>query len=78
MVGLVIILLLVAGAGVTYVHLLKTGRIKYNQYDRRRQGMLRAGDLAPDLLLTTFQGEPLRLSSLWKNKPLVLVFASCT
>lgn len=78
MVGLAVVILLIAGAGGTYLYLLKTARIKYNQYDRRREGSLRAGGAAPDVRLTTLQGTPLQLSSLWKSKPLVVIFASCT
>ncbi len=39
---------------------------------------LRVGDQAPDVELTRYDGSRLRLSSLWAEKPVVLVFGSCT
>ena len=69
----------VALCGLTYVELMKKGYIRYNKYDRRVRGTLRAGDAAPDLELTRYDGTPVRLSSLWSDgKPLFLVFGSCT
>ena len=32
------------------------------------------GDLAPDLEIKTAENQPIRLSSLWAGKPLLLVF----
>jgi len=69
----------VALGGLVYMQLLKKGWIRYNEYDRREEGRLQVGDMAPDLELTTYDGAPLRLSSLWGDgKPLFLVFGSCT
>ncbi len=68
---------LVAG-GFTYMKLVELGFVRYNKWDRRVRGTLRVGDPAPDLELTRYDGAPLRLSSLWARKPLVLVFGSCT
>jgi hypothetical protein len=61
-----------------YMKLVEHGFVRYNRWDRRVRGTLRAGDLAPDLELTRYDGRTLRLSSLWAKKPVVLVFGSCT
>jgi hypothetical protein len=65
--------------GAGYVYAVRKGWIRYNEYDRRAEGRLRVGDVAPDLDLTMYDGSPARLSSLWGHgKPLFLVFGSCT
>jgi hypothetical protein len=66
-----------AGFGVWYV-LVREGILRYNKYDRRERGTLKAGDPAPDLALATYDGGTVRLSELWREKPVVLVFGSCT
>ena len=66
-----------AGFGVWYV-LVREGILRYNKYDRRERGTLKAGDAAPDLALTAYEGSTLRLSELWRERPVVLVFGSCT
>jgi peroxiredoxin len=44
-----------------------------------RKGTLKPGDTAPDLNVQMLEGkEPLALSGLWANKPVVLVFGSYT
>ena len=69
----------IALGGAGYMYAVRRAWIKYNKYDRRAEGRLRVGDVAPDLALLTYAGEPLRLSSLWGDgKPLFLVFGSCT
>ena len=35
---------------------------------------LGAGDIAPDLTLTSDEGQPVYLSGLWRERPLVLLF----
>ena len=65
-------------AGFTYFQLVKAGVLRYNKYDRRERGSLRVGASAPDLTLTMYDGSPLRLSELWKSRPMFLVFGSCT
>jgi hypothetical protein len=65
------------GFGVWYV-LVREGILRYNKYDRRERGTLKAGDAAPDLALSTFEGGTVRLSELWRERPVVLVFGSCT
>ena len=72
--------LLAVGAigGLVYLELLEKGYVRYNKWDRRVRGTLRVGDPAPDVELTRYDGTPLRLSSLWETKPVVLVFGSCT
>jgi hypothetical protein len=67
-----------AGGFYGYVKLVERGYLRYNEWDRRVRGTLRAGHQAPDLELTTYSGEPLRLGSLWESRPVVLVFGSCT
>jgi hypothetical protein len=69
----------VSAAGFfVYMKLVEHGFIRYNKWDRRVRGTLRAGDQAPDLELVRYDGSHLRLSSLWGKKPVVLVFGSCT
>lgn len=68
----------VAALGLAYKKLVEHGFVRYNKWDRRVRGTLRAGDPAPDLELTRYDGSAVRLSTLWKAKPVVLVFGSCT
>lgn len=75
---------LVAGAAclgvlwLGYMKLVEKGFVRYNKWDRRVRGTLRQGDVAPDLELVRYDGTPVRLSSLWADKPVALVFGSCT
>jgi hypothetical protein len=68
----------VAASGLAYRKLVEHGFVRYNKWDRRVRGTLRAGDPAPDVELTRYDGSSVRLSTLWKAKPVVLVFGSCT
>lgn len=75
----------VAGAGVLgvagfygYYQLVKAGVLRYNKYDRRERGTLNVGDAAPDLALPLYAGGEVKLSELWRARPVVLVFGSCT
>jgi cytochrome oxidase Cu insertion factor (SCO1/SenC/PrrC family) len=68
----------VAAGGLAYRKLVEHGFVRYNKWDRRVRGTLRAGDPAPDVELTRYDGSSVRLSDLWKAKPVVLVFGSCT
>ncbi len=61
-----------------YMKLVEEGFIRYNKWDRRVRGTLRVGDQAPDVELARYDGSPLRLSTLWRERPVVLVFGSCT
>jgi hypothetical protein len=61
-----------------YYLLVREGILRYNKYDRRERGTLRVGDAAPDLTLAGYDGSTVRLSELWRAKPVVLVFGSCT
>jgi cytochrome oxidase Cu insertion factor (SCO1/SenC/PrrC family) len=46
--------------------------------DRRREGDLKVGDLAPDFTVQTLQGDQtVKLSDL-RGKPVTLIFGSCT
>lgn len=76
-------LLVLAGVGGALVYgywwALKNAWIPYNEYDIRSAGMLRVGDLAPDLELAGAQGGlPSRLSDYYRSKPLVVTFGSYT
>jgi len=69
----------VAAAGlVGWYSLVRAGVLRYNKYDRRERGALKVGDAAPDLVLARYEGGTVRLSELWREKPVVLVFGSCT
>lgn len=66
-------------AGAAYMYAVRKAWIRYNKYDRRMEGRLRVGDIAPDLQLALYDGSAARLSSFWGDgKPLFLVFGSCT
>lgn len=78
-------LLIVAGLAVLgvagfygYYQLVKAGILRYNKYDRRERGTLKVGDQAPDLALPLYEGGEVKLSELWRARPVVLVFGSCT
>jgi hypothetical protein len=78
-------LLWAAGLGVLgavgfygYYQLVKAGLLRYNKYDRRERGKLQVGDQAPDLALPLYAGGEVKLSELWRARPVVLVFGSCT
>lgn len=58
---------------------MKRGYIRIDEYDIRSEGVLREGDLAPDLELERLDGTGrVRLSDLHAGKPLVLLFGSYT
>ena len=61
-----------------YYQLVKAGILRYNKYDRREKGALKVGDQAPDLALPLYAGGEVKLSELWRERPVVLVFGSCT
>ena len=65
-------------AFVGYTKLIEGAWIKYNKWDRRERGTLRVGQQAPDLELPLLEGGTVRLSELWRERPVVLVFGSCT
>jgi hypothetical protein len=64
--------------GGAYYLAVRQGWLRYNKYDRREQGTIRLGDHAPDLALAGYDGATVHLATLWAEKPLVLVFGSCT
>ncbi|HVR71472.1 MAG TPA: hypothetical protein VMT87_11575 [Vicinamibacteria bacterium] len=66
-----------AGLGGYYL-LVREGILRYNEFDRRERGTLKVGEAAPDLALAAYDGSTVRLSELWREKPVVLVFGSCT
>jgi hypothetical protein len=62
-----------------YFEAMKRAWIRYNEYDIRSEGSLAVGDLAPDLELASADGSgPKRISDLYREKTLVLVFGSYT
>jgi hypothetical protein len=71
-------ILALAGVGVAYMQLVKAAFLRYNKWDHRDRGRLRAGDPAPDLTLSLYEGGSVALSSLWHDRPVFLVFGSCT
>jgi hypothetical protein len=71
--------LVIAALGfLGYMKLVEEGWIKYNKWDRREKGSLQIGHAAPDLELPLLEGETVRLSELWRERPVVLIFGSCT
>jgi hypothetical protein len=79
-----IITVLIAGVstGAFFVarrEAMKRGYLKLGKYDIRTEGILRQGDLAPDLELERLDGSGrMKLSQLWTGRPLVLLFGSYT
>jgi hypothetical protein len=73
-----VVLAVIGVGGFTYMKLVEKGILRYNKYDRREKGTLLAGHQAPDLPLKMYDGSDVRLSALWKTKPVVLIFGSCT
>ena len=68
-----------AGVGyLGYMKLVEGAWIKYNKWDRRERGSLRVGLPAPDLELPLLDEGSVRLSELWRERPVFLVFGSCT
>ena len=62
-----------------YRKLIEGAWVKYNKWDRRERGTLRVGDQAPDLELPLLaEGASVKLSDLWRERPVFLVFGSCT
>jgi hypothetical protein len=76
--GTALLVVLGAGGFAAWMALVRAGVLRYNKWDRRHQGTLRVGDPAPDLQVAAYDGSPLRLGTLWAEKPAVLVFGSCT
>ena len=77
-IGLVVLAGVAYGSGQAYFYAMKQNWVKYNEYDVRSEGMLAVGDLAPDLELGLVEGDSVRLSSFFGEKPVVLVFGSYT
>jgi hypothetical protein len=61
-----------------YMRMVEAGWLRYNKWDRRVRGALRVGQQAPDLELPLLDTGTLRLSELWRERPVFLVFGSCT
>ena len=72
-------LAVVSGLGMLgYRKLVEGAWIPYNKWDHRERGALRVGQPAPDLELPLLDQGTVRLSELWRERPVVLVFGSCT
>ncbi len=78
LIGIAVLVAVAALAGQGYYYGLEKAWILYNEYDIRSEGTLRVGDLAPDLELASAEGGTQKLSDLFKQKPLVLIFGSYT
>jgi len=69
----------VGGVGfLTYMKLVEGAWIQYNKWDHRERGALRVGQPAPDLELPLLDQGTVHLAELWRERPVVLVFGSCT
>jgi hypothetical protein len=77
-IGAAVVVALGASAPYGYFQLVKAGVLRYNEFDRRERGELRVGGVAPDIALKMYDGSPIRLAELWAQKPVFLVFGSCT
>jgi hypothetical protein len=74
-----LVVAMAALAGWGYYEAIKRAWIRYNEYDIRTEGSLSVGDLAPDLELETVDGSgPRKISDLYRERPLVLIFGSYT
>ncbi|HEY7412338.1 MAG TPA: hypothetical protein VII13_16440 [Vicinamibacteria bacterium] len=68
-----------AGLGFfAYMKAVEGAWIRYNEWDRRERGTLRVGHQAPDLELPLVDAGSVRFSELWRERPVVLIFGSCT
>jgi len=74
------IALALVGAGLWgFQYAMANAWIHYNEYDIRSEGLLRVGDLVPDLELTRTDGSGRqKLSDYYRVKPTVLAFGSYT
>jgi len=61
-----------------YRKLVEGAWIQYNKWDHRERGGLRVGQPAPDLELPLLDQGTVHLAELWRERPVVLVFGSCT
>jgi hypothetical protein len=63
---------------LTYMKLVEGAWIRYNKWDHRERGTLRVGQPAPDLELPLLGEGTVKLAELWRERPVFLVFGSCT
>jgi len=71
-------LLVVAAGGVMAWQIGPSNIVGMLLYDQRREGDLKVGDLAPDVVLEKLEGGSTSLAESIGGQPLVLVFGSFT
>ena len=80
--ALIAVVIVAVSAGAFFLarrEAMKRAIIKIGKYDIRSEGNLVEGDLAPDLELERLDGTGrTRLSELYADRPLVLMFGSYT
>jgi len=72
------LVMVATGGFFGYMKAVEKNWIHYNKWDRRENGSLQVGQQAPDMELPTLDGGAVRLAALWRERPVVLVFGSCT
>ena len=79
MAGLILLSLLLAAGGFMAYRIGPSNIWGMLRYDQRREGDLRVGQRAPDVLLTTLDGvSKVKLLEQAGGRPLVLIFGSFT
>ena len=58
--------------------LVEAGWLRYNKWDRREKGALRSASRRPTSSCRCSTQGSVRLSELWRERPVFLVFGSCT
>jgi hypothetical protein len=75
--GVAIVIVAAGGAGIAFIGPRTV--IGMIRYDKREEGRLRVGDVAPDVALLALDGKtPVHISERIGPRPLVLVFGSYT
>jgi hypothetical protein len=71
-------LLVLAAGGVMAWQIGPSNIVGMLLYDQRREGDLKVGDVAPDVVLERLEGGPASLAESIGGQPLVLIFGSFT
>lgn len=77
-IGLAVLALVLLGGGFFVWQIGPRNIIGILLYDQRREGALKVGDIAPDVVLTALDGREVHLASSIGTRPLVLIFGSFT